>query len=80
LNDKDAWRADLDAAIAISIRDTRKPLVNLTDDSEAGPSGVVKDEPVDKPDECSKQDVITTTCTTSTSTTTPLAAASTIRV
>ncbi|KAK1681683.1 hypothetical protein QYE76_042531 [Lolium multiflorum] len=43
------WRGDLDAAIAMSIRDSGKPLVDLTDDGEAGPSGLVKDEPVDEP-------------------------------
>jgi hypothetical protein len=32
----------------MSIRDTGKPLVDLTDDSEAGPSGLVKDEPVNE--------------------------------
>jgi hypothetical protein len=55
LNNKDAWRGDLEEAIAMSIRDTWKPLVDLTDDGEAGPSGVVKDEP----DERGKQEVIT---------------------
>ena len=59
LNDKDAWRGDLDTAIAMSIRDTGKPLVDLTDDGEAGPSGLVKDEPVDEPDERVKQEVVT---------------------
>jgi hypothetical protein len=59
LNDKGAWRGDLDMEIAMSIRDTRKPLVDLTDDGEAGPSGVVKDEPVDEPDERVKHEVIT---------------------
>ncbi|KAK1696071.1 hypothetical protein QYE76_012768 [Lolium multiflorum] len=47
---------DLDAAIAMSIRDSGKPLVDLTDDGEAGPSGLVKDEPVD---ERVKQEVVT---------------------
>ncbi|KAK1605607.1 hypothetical protein QYE76_029280 [Lolium multiflorum] len=46
LNDKDAWRGDVETAIAMSIRDSGKPLVDLTDDGEAGPSGLVKDEPV----------------------------------
>jgi hypothetical protein len=32
----------------MSICDTGKPLVDLTDDGEAGPSGAEKDEP----DEC----------------------------
>ena len=60
MNDKDAWRGDLDAAIAMSIRDSGKPLVDLTDDGEAGPSGLVKDEPVDEPvDERVKQEVVT---------------------
>jgi hypothetical protein len=58
LNDKDVWRGDLGAGISMSIRDTGKPLVDLTDDSEAGPSGAVKDEPVDKPNERGKQDVV----------------------
>ncbi|KAK1631558.1 hypothetical protein QYE76_005873 [Lolium multiflorum] len=60
MNDKDAWRGDLDAAIAMSIRDFGKPLVDLSDDGEAGPSGLVKDEPVDEPvDERVKQEVVT---------------------
>ncbi|KAK1695555.1 hypothetical protein QYE76_012252 [Lolium multiflorum] len=42
----------------MSIRDTGKPLVDLTDDSEVGPSGAMKDEPVDEPDERGKQDVV----------------------
>ncbi|KAK1610388.1 hypothetical protein QYE76_034061 [Lolium multiflorum] len=54
------WRrtpgGDLDAAIAMSIRDSGKPLVDLTDDGKAGPSGLVKDEPVD---ERVKQEVVT---------------------
>jgi hypothetical protein len=54
LNDKDAWRGDLDAAIAMSIRDAGVPLVDLTNDGEAGPSDAVKDEP----DERGKQDII----------------------
>ncbi|KAK1649619.1 hypothetical protein QYE76_067424 [Lolium multiflorum] len=56
MNDKDAWRGDLDAAIAMSIRDSGKPLVDLTDDGETGPSGLVKDEPVE---ERVKQEVVT---------------------
>nr|XP_051229700.1 uncharacterized protein LOC127347573 [Lolium perenne] len=59
LNDKDAWRGDRDTAIAISIRDIGKPLADLTDDGEAGPSGLVKDEPIDEPDERVKQEVVT---------------------
>jgi hypothetical protein len=39
LNDKDAWRGDLDAAITMSIRDTGVPLIDLTNFGEAGPSG-----------------------------------------
>jgi hypothetical protein len=54
LNDKDAWMGDVDVAIAMSIRDVGMPLVDLTDDGEAGPSGAVKD----KPDERGKQDVV----------------------
>jgi hypothetical protein len=42
----------------MSICDTGKRLVDLTDDGEAGPSDTVKDELVDKPDERGKQDVI----------------------
>jgi hypothetical protein len=48
----------IDAAIAMSIHDTGMPLVDLTDDGEAGPSGAVKDDTVDKPDERGKQDVV----------------------
>jgi hypothetical protein len=55
LNDKDARRGDLDAETAMSIRDAGMPLVNLTRDGEAGPSGAVKDKPVD---ERGKQDVV----------------------
>jgi hypothetical protein len=58
LNDKGAWRGDVDAATSMSIRDAGMPLADLTDDDEAGPSGAVKDEPVNEPDECDKQDVI----------------------
>jgi hypothetical protein len=54
LNDKDAWRGDIDAPIAMSIRDAGMPLVDLTNDGEVGPSGAVKDEP----DEHGKQDVV----------------------
>jgi hypothetical protein len=32
----------------MSIRDSGKPLMGLTDDDEAGESGMVKDEPVDE--------------------------------
>jgi hypothetical protein len=42
----------------MSIRDTGKPLVDLTDDGEARPSGAMKDEPIDEPNECGKQDVV----------------------
>ncbi|KAK1610976.1 hypothetical protein QYE76_034649 [Lolium multiflorum] len=76
MNDKDAWRGD-DAAIAMSIRDSGKPLVDLTDDGEAGPSGLVKDEPATSPSRsASSRRSSPTTCTTSSSTTTPPAAAS----
>jgi hypothetical protein len=34
------------------------PLVDLTNDDEAGPSGAVKDEPTDEAGERSKQDVV----------------------
>jgi hypothetical protein len=54
LNDKDAWRGNLDMAIAMSIRDFGKPLVDLTDNGKARPSGTVKDET----DERGKQDII----------------------
>jgi hypothetical protein len=43
----------------MSIRDTGKLLVDLIDDSEAGPSGAVKDEPVDEPEERGKEEVVT---------------------
>jgi hypothetical protein len=33
--------------------------VDIIDDREAGPSGAVKDEPVDQPDEHGKQEVVT---------------------
>jgi hypothetical protein len=58
LNDKDVWRGNLDMAIAMSIHDAGLSLVDLTNDSEAGPSGAMKDEPVDEPDERGKQDVV----------------------
>jgi hypothetical protein len=58
LNNKDAWRGDIDASIPMSIRDAGMPLVDLTNDGDAGPSGAVKDEPIDEPDEHDKQDVI----------------------
>jgi hypothetical protein len=51
--------SDLDAAIAMSIRDTGKALVDLTDDGEAGPSVAVKNDPVDEPGERGKQEVVT---------------------
>jgi hypothetical protein len=51
LNDKDAWRGDINAAISRSICDARMPLIDLTNDGKAGPSGAVKDEPADEPDE-----------------------------
>jgi hypothetical protein len=34
------------------------PLVDLTHDGEAGPNCAVKDEHIDDPDECGKQDVV----------------------
>nr|XP_051190814.1 uncharacterized protein LOC127304153 [Lolium perenne] len=43
----------------MSVCDTGKPLVDLTDDGEVGTSGLVKDEPVDEPGERVKQEVIT---------------------
>jgi hypothetical protein len=49
LNDKDAWRGNINDVIAMSIRDSDMPLVDLTHDGEeAGPSGAVKDEPIDE--------------------------------
>jgi hypothetical protein len=54
LNDKDAWRGDIDAAIAMSISDAGMPLVDLNNDGEARPNGAVKDEPVNR----GKHDVI----------------------
>jgi hypothetical protein len=42
----------------MSIRDSRKPLVDPTDDCEAGPSGAAKDDPVNELDERGKQDVV----------------------
>jgi hypothetical protein len=41
----------------MSIYDSGKPLVDLTDNGEAGPNDVVKDEPVNEP-ERDKQDVV----------------------
>jgi hypothetical protein len=55
LNDKDALRGDLDAEITMSIRDAGMPLVDLTNDGEAEPSGTVKNEPID---ERGKEDVV----------------------
>jgi hypothetical protein len=67
-NDKDAWRGDVDAAIAVSIRDAGMPLS----------SSAVKDERLStSPTSAASKTSSTTTCTTSTSTTTPLGAAST---
>jgi hypothetical protein len=42
----------------MSIHDAGMPLVDLTNDDEAGPSGAVKYEPVDEPDECDKQNIV----------------------
>jgi hypothetical protein len=42
----------------MSIRDAGMPLVDLTNDGEAGPSGAVKEEPADKPDKRGKKDAI----------------------
>ncbi|XP_047064205.1 protein DGS1, mitochondrial-like [Lolium rigidum] len=36
----------------------RLPLVDLTDNGEAGPSGGVKDRPIDEPDEHGKEDIV----------------------
>jgi hypothetical protein len=48
LNDHNAWEGNIEDGIALSIRDSGGPLVDLTrDDDKAGPSGVVKDEPAD---------------------------------
>jgi hypothetical protein len=37
MNDKDAWKGDVDTAIAMSIHDAGMPLVDLTNDDEARP-------------------------------------------
>jgi hypothetical protein len=58
LNDKEGWRGDIDTAISMSIRDSGMPLVDLTNNGEVGPSGVVNDEPADEPDERGKKDVV----------------------
>jgi hypothetical protein len=44
--------------IAMSIRDAGMSLVDLTNNGEAGPSGVVNDEPANAPDKRDKKDVI----------------------
>jgi hypothetical protein len=50
LNDHAARAGNIEDVIALSIRDNGRPLVDLTrEDDEAGPSGVVKDEPTDVP-------------------------------
>jgi hypothetical protein len=74
LNDNDAWRGDLNAAIAMSICNDWMPLVDLT--SEAGPNGVVNDEPI----EYDKLDVVVDDMYNFHQYTTPLAAASTTRL
>jgi hypothetical protein len=58
LNDNDAWRGDIDTAIAMSIRDAGMPLIDPTHDSEAGADSAVKDEPVDEPGEHGKKDAV----------------------
>jgi hypothetical protein len=44
---------------ALSIRDSSRPLVDLTcDDAKAVPSGAMKDVPADKPNERGKKDTV----------------------
>jgi hypothetical protein len=46
LNDHTSWAGNIDDVIVLSIRESGRPLVDLTrDDGEAGPSGTVKEEP-----------------------------------
>jgi hypothetical protein len=50
LNDHAARAGNIEDVIALSIHDKDRPLVDLKrEDDEAGPSGVVKDEPTDVP-------------------------------
>jgi hypothetical protein len=49
LNEKDAWRGDINDMIAMSICDSDITLVDLTHDvEEVGPSDAVKYEPMDE--------------------------------
>jgi hypothetical protein len=49
LNDHTAWVGNIDDVIALSIRESGIPLVDLMhDDNEADPSGTVKEDPVDE--------------------------------
>jgi hypothetical protein len=46
LNDHNAWAGNVDDVITLSIRESGRPLVDLTrSDSEAGTSGTVKEDP-----------------------------------
>jgi hypothetical protein len=46
LNDHKAWEGNIKDMIAMSIRESGRPLVDMTwNDDEADPSGAVKDEP-----------------------------------
>jgi hypothetical protein len=48
LNDHTAWAGNVDDVIALSIRESGWPLVDLKrDDGEAGPSGTMEEEPID---------------------------------
>jgi hypothetical protein len=49
LNDHNAWVGNIDDMIALSIRESGMPLVDLTrGDNKAGTSGTVKEEPDDE--------------------------------
>jgi hypothetical protein len=58
MNDKDAWRGDVDAVIAMSIHNAGMPVDDLTNGDKFGPSDAVKDEPANEPDERGKQEVV----------------------
>jgi hypothetical protein len=48
LNGHTAWEGNIEVVIALSIRDSSRPLADLAcDDDEAGPIDVVKDKPAD---------------------------------
>jgi hypothetical protein len=49
LNDHTAWAGNIDDVIALSIRESGRPLVDLMRyDGEAGPSGTLKEDPADE--------------------------------